>query len=143
MNKRRIWELDALRGFGILWIILLHLLFDLQMFYGTDLLQWPLFRVTMDWGGVFFILLSGLCATLGKRPLRRGLQIFGWGMVITLITWAMAKLGFLGQDMVIRFGILHLLGLCMILWAVAGKLPPWLLGVFGSGSFKLYYVFSS
>lgn len=132
-ENKRIWELDALRGFGILWIILLHLFFDLDAFYGLRLLEIPLFRVTMDWGGVFFILLSGLSATLGKRPLKRGLEVFGWGMVITLVTWAMAKLGFLGQSMVIRFGILHLLGVCMILWSVTKKLPTWLLGILGIG----------
>lgn len=131
MNKRRIWELDALRGFGILWVILLHFLFDLQLFCGINLLERPLLQVVMQWGGEFFVLLSGLCATLGKQPFRRGVQIFAWAMAITFVTWVMAKLGFMGEDMVIRFGVLHLLGLCMILWTVAGKLPTWLLALLG------------
>lgn len=131
-RSRRIWELDALRGAAILWVILLHLCYDLDAFYGMQTLEHPVLRWTMAWAGEMFVILSGICATLGSRPLRRGGIIFGCAMVITGVTWAMAQLNFAGEDMVIRFGVLHLLGVCMAFWPLAGKLPTWMLAVLGT-----------
>ncbi len=115
--KQRIWELDALRGLCILGMIAVHLVFDMQIPTG------PAFAFVQNWGGVLFFLLSGLCATLGSRPVRRGAIVLGAGLICTAVTWAGFALGMLPDYMVIRFGVLHCLGLCMILWPVFRKLP--------------------
>ena len=115
--KQRIWELDALRGLCILGMIAVHLVFDMQIPTG------PAFAFVQNWGGVLFFLLSGLCATLGSRPVRRGAIVLGAGLICTTVTWAGFALGMLPDYMVIRFGVLHCLGLCMILWPVFRKLP--------------------
>ena len=41
--------------------------------------------------------------------------------------------GFAGKGMIIWFGVLQCLGVCMILWAVFKKLPTWLLAVLSVG----------
>ena len=115
--KQRIWELDALRGLCILGMIGVHLVFDMQIPTG------PAFAFVQNWGGVLFFLLSGLCATLGSRPVRRGAIVLGAGLICTAVTWAGFALGMLPDYMVIRFGVLHCLGLCMILWPVFRRLP--------------------
>lgn len=127
--KQRIWELDVFRGICIVGMVLFHLMYDLQ-----HLLSWlpagntGAVQFIADWGGVLFFLLSGICATLGSRPVRRGLVVFGCGMVITAVTAVMADFGWLSQSVVIRFGVLHCLGLCMLLWPLTRKLGwPWLL----------------
>jgi uncharacterized membrane protein len=125
--KHRIWELDALRGACILGMIAVHLVFDLQIPTG------PAFAFVQNWGGVLFFLLSGLCATLGSRPLRRGAVVLGAGLLCTAVTWIGRAMGMLPDYMVIRFGVLHCLGLCMILWPVFRKLPWGLRAVLGSG----------
>lgn len=82
----------------------------------------------MQWGSVLFLLISGICVTLGHHPVRRGLAVFGCGMLCSLVTAGMYWLGFQGRGIVIWFGILHCLGVCMLLWPWLGRLPNWVLG---------------
>ena len=72
-----------------------------------------------------FVVLSGLCATLGRRSLRRGAQVFGCGMLITAVTAGMVLLGLADRFLIIYFGVLHLLGVCMMLWPLLRRLPVW------------------
>lgn len=130
--RQRIWELDAFRGLCVLGMIAVHFIFDLTRLY--RIIEWevtPLFSFIQNWGGVLFLLLSGACATLGSRSLRRGLFVFGCGLLCTAVTAGMAALGLAGRSLIIRFGVLHCLGLCMILWALLKKLPTWLLALLG------------
>ena len=121
--KSRIWELDALRGFCILWVIVVHLVFDLGTFLGVPLRLGPVFTAIQSYGGTVFVVLSGLCATLGHRSFRRGAVVFGCGMAITLVTLGMALLGLADRSIVIWFGVLHLLGVCMMLYPLLRRLP--------------------
>lgn len=122
-KKERIWELDALRGFCILCVIFIHFMFDLVYFAGLPVTFHPVYLFIQNYGGAIFVILSGLCATLGSRSFRRGLLVFGCGMLITLVTWVMVKLGMATDDVIVRFGVLHLLGVCMMLYPLYKKLP--------------------
>lgn len=141
--KQRIWELDALRGLFLLCMMVFHLIFDLTSFTSCriHLSDWLYF--IQDYGGAVFILLSGLCATLGSRSVRRGLTVFGCGLLITLVTALGAKLGYLDGSLVVRFGILHLLGLCMLLYAPFRRLPTACLAALGAAFLLLGYYFST
>lgn len=123
--KNRIWELDAFRGLCIWGMVFVHLMFDLTFL--TDLVQWDYpdwFVLLQDWGGVLFLLLSGICVTLGSHPIRRGLIVFGCGMLCTVVTLVMAHLNMMSSILVIRFGVLHCLGLCMLLYPAVRRLHP-------------------
>ena len=74
--KNRIWELDALRGLFILCVVLVHTIFDLQLFgfVGED--TPVLFNIIRDYGGILFVLISGICVTLGSHSFRRGAIVF-------------------------------------------------------------------
>ena len=125
----RIWEIDAVRGFLILCVIASHTLFYLSNVLGRLSLP-PLVRFVMQYGGMLFVLLSGLSATLGSRSLQRGLLVFAGGMVLTLGSIVAIRFGWLSRDMVIFFGVLHLLGVAMIVYPLLKKLPsPVLLGL--------------
>lgn len=131
--KKRIWELDVFRGICILGMVLVHFIYDLVELYGIIDWSYPaVFSFVKDWGGVLFLLLSGVCATLGSRSVRRGLIVFACGLVCTAVTAGMYLLGFAGKYIIIWFGVLHCLGLCMILWAPLKKLPTWALAVLGA-----------
>ncbi len=122
--KKRIWELDAARGICILGMLAVHLIYDMQDLFGMDFLKGnPLYNFTAEWGGVLFFLISGICATLGSRPVRRGLLVFGCGLVVSGVTWGMYALEFADSSMIIYFGVLHCLGSCMLLWPLFRKLP--------------------
>ncbi len=127
---KRIWELDALRGICVLGMVMVHLLYDLSNL-GLDITS-RLFRFAQYWGGTLFVLISGICITLGSRHIRRGLTVFCCGMVCTAVTAGMYWFGFAGKDIIIYFGVLHCLGTCMLLWSLLRRCPNWLLAVLGS-----------
>ena len=131
--KQRIWELDVFRGICILGVIAVHFVYDLVELYGLANWDYPfIFTFIRDWGVVAFLLLSGTCATLGSRSVRRGLIVFGCGLVITAVTFGMYRFGLADYGIIIYFGVLHCLGLCMLLWPLFRKLPRWALVLCGS-----------
>lgn len=131
-SQKRIWELDAFRGICILGMVVVHFLYDLiQYFPMPQLSQSQLFRFVMQWGGVLFILLSGICANLGHHPIRRGLVVLLGGVICFGVTFAMYKLGFAHRRLVIYYGVLHFLGTCMLLWPVLSLLPTWAMAAAG------------
>lgn len=130
--KQRIWELDAFRGLCILGVMIVHFVYDLVDLYGLVHWEYPTwFSFVKNWGGVLFLLLSGICVTLGSRSARRGLIVFAAGMVISAVTYGMYRFGFAHKSITIYFGVLHCLGICMLLWVCFKKLPWWALAVIG------------
>lgn len=131
--NRRIWELDAFRGLCILGMVIVHLIYDLVELYG--ILDWiyPVwFSAVKDRGGVLFLLLSGICATLGHRSGRRGLIVFLCGMLCTAVTAGLYVLNLSDRSIIIYFGVLHCLGICMLLWVPLKRLPTWCLAFMGT-----------
>jgi uncharacterized membrane protein len=126
---KRIWELDALRGLCILGMVIVHFFYDLRISGIID--PSALLAFAQDWGGMLFLLLSGVCVTLGRRHLRRGILVFLCGMLCSAVTAGMYYFGFAGKSMIIYFGVLHCLGVCMLLWSVFSRMPSWLLAVAG------------
>ena len=130
-SKPRIWELDALRGVCILCVLVVHFLFDLSFFGGLDLTLPAWYVFLQEYGGAIFVVLSGVCVTLGSKSVRRGLIVFACGMLITAVTYGMYRLGMSGADVVVKFGVLHLLGVCMLVYPAFKKLPPAALALLG------------
>lgn len=130
--KKRIWELDAFRGLCILGVVIVHFVYDLVDLYGIVDWTYPgWFSFIKNWGGILFIVLSGICVTLGSHSVRRGIIVFACGMVITGVTYGMYRLGMAGSGIIIYFGVLHCLGACMMLWPVFRKAPWWILLLLG------------
>lgn len=128
--KQRIWELDAARGLCVLGMVAFHLLYDLQLFFPVlSMGSNGLLDFIATWGGTLFFLISGICVTLGSHPIRRGLLVTGCGLAVTAVTAVMAAMNFLAPGTVIRFGVLHCLGVCMLLWPLFKKLPRPVLGI--------------
>ncbi|MBE6957639.1 MAG: DUF1624 domain-containing protein [Ruminococcaceae bacterium] len=124
--KKRIWELDVLRGICILGVLVVHFIYDLVQLY--QLVQWeypPLFSFIKQWGGVLFLLLSGICVTLGSHSVRRGIVVFACGLIISAVTYGMYHFGFADKIIIIYFGVLHCLGTCMLLWPTYKNTPWW------------------
>ena len=126
-KKKRIWELDFFRGICILGVIVVHFFYDLVFFAEISFNFPTIYRIIADYGGILFIILSGICITLGSHCIKRGLIVFGAGLLISAVTFIM----FGPTSDMIWFGILHLLGLCMLLYPLLKKMPTPLLIVLG------------
>ena len=126
--KKRIWELDAARGICILGMIAVHFLYDLTQLY--RLVNWELpaaFTLLQNWGGVLFLLISGICVTLSRGGCRRGILVFTCGLLCSAVTVGLYCFGMADKGMIIYFGVLHCLGSCMLLWPAVKKWPVWLI----------------
>lgn len=102
---KRIWEIDFLRGVAIVLMVIFHLVADLTEFYGYSVNYLSGFwYYEGKASAVLFMLTAGVSTRLGRRGLRRGLMIIGWGMVVSLVTYWYTPTAY------VRFGILHLIG---------------------------------
>lgn len=131
MNKR-IWELDAFRGLCVLGMVAVHFVYDLTTLY--EIINWQppeWFLFVQNWGGLLFLGLSGICVTLGSRSVRRGSIVLGCGLIVSAVTWGMYRFFGFHPSIIIYFGVLHCLGLCMLLWPLFKKCPLWLLAAVG------------
>jgi uncharacterized membrane protein len=132
----RFWEVDSLRGLAIIGMVVYHFLWDLNFFGYSVGVSSILQKIVAG----TFILLVGVSLTLSysRKPkkwdyyVKRGLMIFAWGVVITVVTKLV-----LGQSYV-RFGILHLIGLSVALGYFFLKFRR-LNVLFGSLCFIVYY----
>lgn len=143
IKNKRIWELDAFRGLCIIGVIFVHTIYDLQMFNMIESDMPMLYNIVKNYGGLLFVVLSGICVTLGRHSLRRGCIVFACGLVITLVTYGMYRFDFAGKGIMIHFGVLHLLGICMILYSLYKKLPAAVIGVIGLGIIFLSLYFDT
>lgn len=124
--KKRIWELDAFRGLCVVGMIAVHFVYDLVDLYRLVAWEYPAaFAFIKNWGGVLFLLISGICVTLGKRSVFRGAVVLGCGLLVSAVTAGMYLLNFSGEGIIIYFGVLHCLGICMLVWPLFKKAPLW------------------
>ncbi len=124
-SKSRIWELDFIRGIAIIGVVIVHFLVDILLFTDYNLNLPPLFYFVKNYGSIIFIVLSGICVTLGRNNIKRGVIVFLAGIIITVVTLVMFK----NFDDAIVFGVLHFLGISMILSPLLKKLPIYLLAI--------------
>jgi len=119
-TRKRFWEIDLLRTVAIVMMITFHVLYLLNYFniHNTGVpgvhygFWWWISIVIVS----LFTFLAGVSLTISHSRSKRissfmlrGLKIFGWGMLITLLTWLIAP------DRYVRFGVLHFFGIAFIL----------------------------
>lgn len=142
VSKRRIWELDFLKGVALVLMILNHIIFDLYSFFGFDVSSLSFFRDIIGIiSSVIFMTVCGVSLTLGKHNIKRGIIVFSLGVALTLFTFVFDK--FTNSGALILFGILHFLGVAMIIGHFAKKLPLPVIAMLAFISFALGYYFKS
>ena len=116
-EKLRFYLLDNIRGINLISMIIYHAMWDLVFIYGKNI-EWYNGIEGYIWQQIIcctFIFLSGFCWSLGHSRLKRGIEVSIAGIVISVVT-----LMFMPENRVI-FGVLTLLGICMILMRVLYK----------------------
>ncbi len=121
--RTRIELIDALRGVAVFLMVFHHFFYDLCWLLGDWTAEvfgsrWVLFSnpvfdfLHYIFAGLF-IFLAGLSCRLSRSNLRRGTICFAIAMAMTFVT----SLPLI--DSPIRFGVLHLLGLSMMIYGLA------------------------
>lgn len=117
MVNRRIWEIDLLRAIAIILMVAFHTVFDLNQFVGINIDYLSGFWY---WEGkvsaLTFIFLAGISSGFSKNSIKRGIKVFSFAMIITIATYIFFR------EQYIRFGILHFLGIGMILFPLLKKI---------------------
>jgi len=114
-KKRLFWEVDVFRGIALILMIAFHFTWDLFYFNLISTHPRDIFGSVISQGAYFFLFLVGVSIFLsvdaGKKFnffVKRGLLIFGWGVLISLLVYF-----FINE--LILFGILNLIGLSIII----------------------------
>lgn len=117
--KPRIWEVDFLRGLSIILMVFYHLGYDLKELCGINTLlgiefdpsSGVLLAAQSFFAGVF-IILSGISSTLSHSNVRRALKLIGIAILVTAATYVF------DPSSTIHFGILHCLGVSILLYGL-------------------------
>ena len=109
--KQRLHFLDALRGFTLINMIAFHGLWNLVYLFGirADWYTGTPGYLWQQWICWTFILLSGFCRSFSRNHLKRGMTVFGGGLLVTAATCIAMP------ESRIVFGVLTCIGSCMLL----------------------------
>ena len=135
LKQGRIQAIDALRGLCVVLMCVHHLLYDLCSFLGAPwwLFTNPVLDVLHYLFAGCFIFISGISSRFSRSNMKRGLKVIAVALALTAATWLGDRLALriLGYELgiLIVFGVLHLLGFCMLFYGLTrklwDKLPGW------------------
>jgi len=110
-KNNRIYIIDFIRGITVISMILYHMMWDIVYSFGNDI-SWYKGSYGHIWQQsicITFIIISGFCLSMDKRPVRNSIILLVLGYAITLIT------SFMGKNYVIYFGVLSCIGTLRLL----------------------------
>ncbi len=134
-TRVRCWELDFLRGFAIIMVLLDHTMYDIANIFGS---AWRICDSTIlqqlynlaDWyvnsqiravGWIFFVFIfffvSGICTSLSRSNIKRGLKLVFVAGLISGVTYFIQEV-FNYSDMFIWIGVIHCLSFVVMFYAV-------------------------
>lgn len=135
-TQKRIWEIDFLRGVAFICMVYDHVVYDLNYIFG---IKTPQIDFIGDFSAILFMLLCGVSTTLSKNSLKRGAIVFGAALLLSAVTLTVDLL--LNTRLIIVFGILHMLGIAMMLAYFIKKLPNAVIAIISAAIFALSFVF--
>lgn len=119
-GSRRAPELDFFRGVAMLFVILMHLTYDLRYVFGVDAFEtlearwfYPFFQSIFL---CIFAGVSGICCVFSRNNVKRGLKLGFFAILLTVATY-IATYKF-NIDCLILYNVLHLLSTCILIYAL-------------------------
>ena len=140
-KKVRIDLIDALRGIAVCAMILHHgmVLFEMMFDYSFKILQTSAFSIVQSLFVALFILISGICTNYSRNVLKNGIIVTSAAIIITVITaFILPAVGF--SECQIYFGILHMFGLSMLLYALTEKPLSKINATWGTVIFAILFI---
>lgn len=130
-KRKRVWEVDFLRGLMILFVVWDHFMWDVASIgsnaYNSGLFQWlyelsgnyysgVLRRVTHDVFVTMFVITSGVSSTFSHNNRRRALKMIAFALLLSAGTYALSSV--FGMNITINFNVIHVIALSTLLWSV-------------------------
>ena len=128
---KRIWEVDFLRGFMILFVVWDHFMWD--VYFGssnpfqTGLFQWlekvarsyystyGLRALTHDTFVSMFVFTSGVSCAFSNSNGKRAIKMICFALLLSAATFAASSI--LGADVTVNFNVIHVIALSVLIWA--------------------------
>lgn len=129
--RKRIWEVDFLRGFMILFVVWDHFMWD--VYFGssnpfqTGLFQWlekvarsyystyGLRALTHDTFVSMFVFTSGVSCAFSNSNGKRAIKMICFAMLLSAVTFAASSI--LGADVTVNFNVIHVIAMSVLIWA--------------------------
>lgn len=129
--RKRIWEVDFLRGFMILFVVWDHFMWDVYFGstnpYQTGLFQW-LEKVARSYYGTYglralthdtfvsmFVFTSGVSCAFSNSNGKRAIKMICFAMLLSAVTFAASSI--LGADVTVNFNVIHVIAMSVLIWA--------------------------
>lgn len=123
----RVWEIDVFRGIALVLMIIFHFLYDLREFYGFPVqYNSGLYYFIGKFSAILFMLISAISCAFSSGNMRRAAKLLGVAVCITIFTHLY------DPAFGIKFGILHFLGSCILLYPLFKNLNKYILVVLGT-----------
>lgn len=139
-KKKRVWELDFLRGVAVIAMCFDHLMCDFvfleSWFSNYNAVDNGFIRGMVRIAGIYlnsafrfwahylfvfiFLFLVGISCAFSKNNTKRGSQLFFVALIVTAFSFLLRHIGVLEYGIV--FGILHCISLCILLAATLDSL---------------------
>lgn len=116
-ENRRMCLLDEIRGIAVILMVIYHTFYSMAFIFHMEF-SYPIMFSIMPYEPIIpiiFITVSGIVSVYSKSNFKRGLIIFAIALLITLVTSIILP----GQA--ILFGILHFLGIGLIIYSFLKK----------------------
>ncbi|MCM1289392.1 MAG: DUF1624 domain-containing protein [Corallococcus sp.] len=126
-KRTRVWEVDFLRGFMILFVVWDHLMWDLRNWgpYKSDFFN-SLYLFASDYfGGVLratthdtfvslFVLTSGVSCSFSRSNGKRAIKMVSFALLLTAVTYALSSI--FNQNVTMYFNVIHVIALSVLMW---------------------------
>ena len=125
-TSTRFLLLDEIRGFAILCMVFFHafyLLADQFRLPAAETLFYFFMPAEPYFAGAF-LLISGICCRFSRSNFKRGMVLLAVAVLLTAATVGLTRFGI---NQIIKFGILHCIAVCILVFAlikpVLNKIP--------------------
>lgn len=130
--KKRVWEIDFLRGLMILFVVFDHFMWDVKFSggaeYNTAVFRWlydlsskyyrgVLRETTHDTFVMMFVLVSGISCSFSRNNFNRAIKMIVFAILLTVVTMLF--------DMTVYFNVIHVLALCTLIYCLFEKVYTW------------------
>ena len=126
-KKVRVGEIDFFRGIALILMIFFHIIWNLNNFYNVPIeYQTGIIFVIGRVAVYLFIMITAISCSFSGSNLLRSLKILAAAMLVTIVTLIY------DPRLFVAFGILHFLGVSVLLYPIYNKLSNALLLLLGT-----------